>query len=48
MVVQLEDAGLAFVGKDDSGRRMEVDIRIMKMALVAFESMTIYVIVCHC
>ncbi|KAG5516175.1 hypothetical protein RHGRI_037024 [Rhododendron griersonianum] len=24
MVVQLEDAGLAFVGKDDSGRRMEI------------------------
>lgn len=24
MVAQLEDAGLAFVGKDDSGRRMEV------------------------
>ncbi|KAI8524828.1 hypothetical protein RHMOL_Rhmol13G0180200 [Rhododendron molle] len=24
MVVQLEDAGLAFVGKDDSGRRMQI------------------------
>ena len=29
MVAQLEDAGLSFVGKDESGQRMEVDMTVL-------------------